>query len=341
MYNIEQMSKRDLTNKYISFRSEHMDVDSKSPLMSNYDNSYNFNSQNSQNGIKKVDVKIENVVLGVQPSWMDKVKDIRNELLKTKDKINMLSVMQQKILMPNFLDDEDKNIAELDIVTNTIKFSLNATKNKIKLLGNDVKPNTVDYEIKKNMQITLATEFQTIGKEFIQNNNYYKERMQKRDSQYNYYNDIDNDIDISNNVDIETGLSKNSMTNYSKNIPNAHYLDLVTGNQYKSIQMNNAIDTNRILINERNKEITKIAEDIKEILEMFQDLGTLVVDQGTIMDRIDYNIYVANTNVDEGKKALVSSKKIATNSGKKLWIIFAMIFCIVLVFAITIKIIIS
>jgi len=44
------------------------------------------------------------------------------------------------------------------------------------------------------------------------------------------------------------------------------------------------------LINQRDHEISQIAKSIAELAELFQDLSALVIDQGTMLDRIDYNV---------------------------------------------------
>jgi syntaxin 16 len=43
-------------------------------------------------------------------------------------------------------------------------------------------------------------------------------------------------------------------------------------------------------IAQRNREIDQIAKSIAELAELFQDLSALVIDQGTMLDRIDFNI---------------------------------------------------
>lgn len=44
------------------------------------------------------------------------------------------------------------------------------------------------------------------------------------------------------------------------------------------------------MIRQREAEITMIAEGILELAEIFKELQTMVIDQGTVLDRIDYNI---------------------------------------------------
>lgn len=52
-----------------------------------------------------------------------------------------------------------------------------------------------------------------------------------------------------------------------------------------------------VLIEERDEEIRKIVETIAELAQIMRDLSTLVVEQGTMLDRIDSNITQAAVKV--------------------------------------------
>lgn len=43
---------------------------------------------------------------------------------------------------------------------------------------------------------------------------------------------------------------------------------------------------------------------MNELAELFRNLSTMVVEQGTVLDRIDYNVKEAKSNVDKGNKEL-------------------------------------
>ena len=58
------------------------------------------------------------------------------------------------------------------------------------------------------------------------------------------------------------------------------------------------------LVNQRDEEITKIAKSIEELAQIFKELAVLVIDQGTILDRIDYNMENAVEHAKEGVKQL-------------------------------------
>lgn len=54
----------------------------------------------------------------------------------------------------------------------------------------------------------------------------------------------------------------------------------------------------------RNHELTEIAKSIASLAELFKDLSSLVIDQGTILDSIEYNVEQTATHVEEAAKEL-------------------------------------
>lgn len=58
---------------------------------------------------------------------------------------------------------------------------------------------------------------------------------------------------------------------------------------------------------QRSENIQKLVSDLRELAVLFEDLAQLVVKQGTMLDRIDYNIDVA---VGETKKGVVQLAKV-------------------------------
>lgn len=65
------------------------------------------------------------------------------------------------------------------------------------------------------------------------------------------------------------------------------------------------LHSNDAVILQREREIEDIAQGIIELSDLFRDLQTMVIDQGTMLDRIDYNVERMATDVKAAEKELV------------------------------------
>lgn len=58
------------------------------------------------------------------------------------------------------------------------------------------------------------------------------------------------------------------------------------------------------MIAQREREIEEIAQGIIELANIFQELQTMVIDQGSMLDRIDYNVERMTVDVKAADKEL-------------------------------------
>src|SRR5689334_7518157 len=61
---------------------------------------------------------------------------------------------------------------------------------------------------------------------------------------------------------------------------------------------------NDAVIAQREREIEKIAQGVIELANIFQELQTMVIDQGSMLDRIDYNVESMATEMKAADKEL-------------------------------------
>ncbi len=54
-----------------------------------------------------------------------------------------------------------------------------------------------------------------------------------------------------------------------------------------------------MLAEERDREVRNILTSIADLAQIMKDLSTLVIDQGTVLDRIDYNMEQARLPREE------------------------------------------
>jgi len=68
------------------------------------------------------------------------------------------------------------------------------------------------------------------------------------------------------------------------------------------------LHSNDAAIKQREQEIEDIAQSIIELADLFRDLQNMVIDQGTMLDRIDYNVESMATDVKEAEKELKTAE---------------------------------
>lgn len=69
------------------------------------------------------------------------------------------------------------------------------------------------------------------------------------------------------------------------------------------------IDTSNNILQKRDDEINTLVNSITELATIFKDLQTLVLEQGTILDRIDYNIEHALRDTQKATVDLAKADK--------------------------------
>ena len=71
-----------------------------------------------------------------------------------------------------------------------------------------------------------------------------------------------------------------------------------------ALQQSATLTSNDASIMQREREITEIAKGIIELADIFKELQTMVIDQGTMLDRIDYNVEQMSVHVKAADKEM-------------------------------------
>ena len=90
-------------------------------------------------------------------------------------------------------------------------------------------------------------------------------------------------------------------------------------------------------MNQRDQEIMNIAKSIEELAAIFKELAVLVIDQGTILDRIDYNMETAVEHAKEGITQLHKAEEHQKNNVGMKCIIVLIILIVILMIVLIVK----
>ncbi|CAK9169005.1 unnamed protein product [Ilex paraguariensis] len=88
---------------------------------------------------------------------------------------------------------------------------------------------------------------------------------------------------------------------------------------------------------EREREIQQVVESVNELAQIMKDLSVLVIDQGTIVDRIDYNIQNVAASVEEGLKQLQKAERTQKKGGMVMCATVLIIMCFIMLVLLIIK----
>lgn len=78
---------------------------------------------------------------------------------------------------------------------------------------------------------------------------------------------------------------------------------------------------------DREREIIHLAQNINELASLFNELNVLVIEQGTVLDRIDYNVENTLTNVTRGRIELEKAEEMS----KANWMLKTMLILFVVI----------
>jgi len=85
----------------------------------------------------------------------------------------------------------------------------------------------------------------------------------------------------------------------------------------------------------REKELNNITKSINDLNQLFRDISEFVVEQGTILDQIEYNVDLAATKTEEGLKQLKKADQYQKKD-RKMKVIFCMTITVLILFVLLI-----
>ena len=198
---------------------------------------------------------------------------------------------QQQRLIPKFDDQENKKLnksikeistemtQELKQCQNILKEIIN-DKEDLNDINNFSELNATNVQIKQNMKQNIITKLNDFTKKFKLNQELYNNKFQ----------DFVIDEEMANkSFSIRKNEEKNS-------------------NDFLSTLENND------QLRRRDEDLTNLLKSVNDLAQIFKDMQTLVMEQGTILDRIDYNIDIASSNISQGKKNITKADKHMKNN---------------------------
>jgi syntaxin 16 len=235
------------------------------------------------------------------PAWVDFSEEASADIAAIKDKLRELSSAHAKALLPTFDDVGGAEDHVVEVVTNEITRLFKRCEGRLRRLGERAADgaDAEETRVVKNVQTKLATEAHRLSVVFRKTQKEYLQRLQQQEGRGPGGAGVD---DIFANAgaraehdDVDPGFSAQQMRR----------VDRVEAHSY-----------------ERDREVMHILQSVNDLAGVMKDLSVLIIDQGTVLDRIDYNCEMVAVTVEEGRKQLAKAEDYQKNSRLILCIYF-------------------
>ncbi|XP_045192764.1 syntaxin-16-like [Mercenaria mercenaria] len=244
------------------------------------------------------------------PEWVDGVEEIQYEMTRIKLKMKELAALHDKHLTRPAFDDSIDEEHAIEIQTQEITQMFSHCQRLIQQITARSRRGT-DQELllSQNMVMSLVRSIQEMSNNFRKSQSTYLKKLRSREERSQFFDA---------NIGPDSGaLQEDDM-----------YASYDRGFSSEQMQL---VENNTEVVNQRDKEIAHIVRSIQDLNEIFKDLSQMVVDQGTILDRIDYNIEHASVQVEKGLQQLQKAEKYQKKNRKMHIILILALLIIILI----------
>ncbi|KAF3961132.1 hypothetical protein ACB098_10G107100 [Castanea mollissima] len=246
--------------------------------------------------------------VGLPPSWVDDSEQVAANIQRARAKMAELVKAHAKALMPSFEDGkEDQHLIEA--LTQEITDILRRSEKRLQKLS--ASGSAEDSNVRKNVQRSLATDLQNLSVDLRRKQSRYLKRLQQQK-------------EGPDGVDLEMNLNGNK-----SRLEDDEFSD-VGFNEQQTVKIKKGQQ-------EREREINQVVQSVNELAQIMKDLSVLVIDQGTIVDRIDYNIQTVAVSVDEGLKQLQKAERTQKKGGMVRCATVLVIMCFIMLVLLVLK----
>ncbi|KAE8679277.1 Syntaxin-43 [Hibiscus syriacus] len=242
------------------------------------------------------------VIVGLPPAWVDVSEEIAANVQRARTKMAELAKAHAKALMPSFGDGkEDQRTIEAlaHEITNLLK------KSEKRLQKLSATGPSEDSNVRKNVQRQLASDLQNLSMELRKKQSTYLKRLkQQKEGQ--------------DGVDLEMNINGNR-------------------SKAEDDDWDDMVFSEHQMAKLKQSEALTVVDSVNELAQIMKDLSVLVIDQGTIVDRIDYNIQNVATTVEEGLKQLQKAERTQKQGGMVMCATVLVIMCFVMLVLLILK----
>ncbi|KAH9940506.1 t-SNARE [Epithele typhae] len=260
------------------------------------------------------------------PTWVDISDQVKEILAGVQTKIAVLDKLHAKHVLPGF-SDRSAEEREIETATTDITKDFRQCSTLIQRIGSS-KPHSFppsqatgshhEELAAKNVQRGLAAKVQELSATFRKKQRVYMEKIQGHAIKNQ---DL---LAASGAVSLKGSAG---MSELDEDVQAA-----AASTDEVAIRQITQLD---LTVQARDRELTEIAKSIAQLAELFKDLSALVIDQGTLLDSVEYNIEQTAVHMEDAVRELDTATRYQKNTGRRqcifllLLIIFGLIVALI------------
>lgn len=234
------------------------------------------------------------------PAWMSTLDRCIELEQIVRAKIERLQALQKEHMTPRFTTSEAEG-TELAAIEKQSKDISKLVKELDRMIETGIRPTGVtnpdEMLAASNVQKHLAARLNSLINDFKDGQTLFAEQLKRREEKTKKFKHL-------GTPEVQQRLEKEEKI--------AGYQEM----GYSQVEIHELLAM-EAQAHETNREAQEILASVKELYELFSDMRNLIVEQGTVLDRIDYNVDQASIKIKAGlgqlRKAREEQKKCAVS----------------------------
>eukprot|EP01028_Stygiella_incarcerata_P006441 TRINITY_DN2618_c0_g1_i1.p1 TRINITY_DN2618_c0_g1~~TRINITY_DN2618_c0_g1_i1.p1 ORF type:complete len:307 (-),score=100.78 TRINITY_DN2618_c0_g1_i1:196-1116(-) len=248
------------------------------------------------------------------PVFVEVMQEAKEDMNRIRERMQEIATLQRDSVKVTFdsSDEEDTN-SKIEILTSETRGLFKKCESKIKAIGAPpvlgVKRSAEEQQMRSNIQKNLAIQLQDLTQQFRSEQRSHLQRVKQQQDRRGGFSVLGEDEESAEQAERRRELERRMMDPGFTDEQMAYLL------------------LHEDIVSEREQGIDEILQAITELSEMFRDLNQMVIEQGTVLDRIDYNLEQAEKFTGGAVKELDKASEYQRKARMKLCILLLMIGC--------------
>lgn len=211
---------------------------------------------------------------GMEPDWVFAYNELTGDLIELEKLLEELASLYAKHLLPSFGETDTSQLEhEIRVCSHRLTNMLHEVEQKVRHVSTHPpkarsEEEKVEITIRRNIQKRFALPLQELSMSFRKKQKAYMDNLKEQreaylDKQHSGFGTL---IDVTDEQQQDSSQEEFSDSR------------LLT------------VEDASALAEERTRELARVTENVNDLATLVKDIASLVVDQGTVLDRVDYNL---------------------------------------------------